>query len=104
MLDAVEAAEKPPDFVGVENDGQLRCRLRGRDDLGEHPVLLERDPERRRRAAIAICIELGASFPFSSKTLTRIPGLKRYRGLLSRRRDRNPPLLNLPFLSHRRLT
>jgi hypothetical protein len=44
MLDAVEAAEKPPDFVGAENDGQLRRRLRGRDDLGEHPVLLERDP------------------------------------------------------------
>ena len=29
MLDAVEAAEKPPDFVGAENDGQLRRRLRG---------------------------------------------------------------------------
>ena len=30
-------------------------------------------------------------------TASRIPGLKRYRGLLSRRRDRNPPVLSLHF-------
>src|SRR5271167_3058672 len=44
MLDAAEAAEKPPDFVEAENDRQLRRRLRGRDDLGERPLLLEGDP------------------------------------------------------------
>ena len=44
MLNVVEAIEKPAGLIGAENDGQLRGRLWGRNNLGKRPLLLERDP------------------------------------------------------------
>ena len=100
MLDAVEAAEKPPDFVGAENDGQLRRRFRGRDDLGEHPVLLERDPVEEAQGGDRDLYRTRCQLPFFLENADQNSRSQASIATTGQKSSRAQP----PFLSHRGLT